>query len=207
MVCLSADERCSAAILEHLQAADVGEKPPTGEADIPTSSEAGGSAWTGSRSHLSFVNRRPDPAPAKATKSTASRYYQLKIGHALIGQYLKRIGNREDDAYWWSHKPGVTHTWEHLFKVCTEWRKQMVLWKKVRSQTKRGRDRFRIADLFADGRCGETILEFLKTIDVGRKVREEEWEEGSDGFAEEEDEMVAEEEELAEMEVDGSGVL
>jgi hypothetical protein len=50
------------------------------------------------------------PALAKGKKQAASRFYQLKTGHALIGQYLKWIGNREDDACWWCHKPGVTQT-------------------------------------------------------------------------------------------------
>jgi hypothetical protein len=48
-----------------------------------------------------------------------------------------------------------------------------VLWKEVKSQTNRGRDRFRIAVLFADERCGEALLKFLETTDVGREVREE----------------------------------
>jgi hypothetical protein len=78
---------------------------------------------------------------------------------------------------WWCCKPGATQTREHLFKVCTTWKKQQkIIWKAVRVQTKRGRDRFRIADLFADERCTEAILEFLETTDVGRKAREEEWE-------------------------------
>jgi len=85
----------------------------------------------------------------------------------------------------WCHQPGATQTLEHLFKVCTAWRRQQkVLWKEVRVQTKRGRDRFRIADLFADERCTDAILTFLETTNVGRKPREEEWEEGSDGSVE-----------------------
>ena len=36
---------------------------------------------------------RPDPTSAKATKAVASRFYQLRTGHALIGPYLKEIGN------------------------------------------------------------------------------------------------------------------
>jgi len=40
---------------------------------------------------------RPDPEPAKAQKGTASRYYQLKTGHALTSLYLQWIGSREGD--------------------------------------------------------------------------------------------------------------
>jgi len=117
---------------------------------------------------------------------------------------VKWIGSREDDTCWWCCRPGVTQTREHLLKVCTAWRKQQkVLWKEVGSQTKRGRDRFRIADLFTDERRTDAILTFLKTTDVGRKVREEEWERGSDGFVEENDELVEMEAEVVVVEEDG----
>ncbi|EED21745.1 conserved hypothetical protein [Talaromyces stipitatus ATCC 10500] len=36
-----------------------------------------------------------DPVAGKAPKRVASRYYQLKTGHAPIGTYLYRIGQRE----------------------------------------------------------------------------------------------------------------
>jgi hypothetical protein len=41
---------------------------------------------------------------------------------------------------------------------------------------------------------------------VRRKIREGVWEEGSDGLAEEEGEMVEAEEELTQVEADGGGV-
>jgi len=151
---------------------------------------------------------RPDPAPAKARKGIASRYYQLKTGHALTGMYLKWIGSREDDTCWWCHRPGITQTREHLFKTCTAWRRQQkVLWKEVRQQTRRGRDRFWIADLFADERCTEAILTFLETTDVGRRAREEDWENGSESSLEEDGDVVdmGDEEELMEVEVEGAG--
>jgi len=107
---------------------------------------------------------------------------------------------------WWCRKPGVTQTREHLFKVCTTWKKQQkILWKAVRVQTKRGRDRFRIADLFADERCTKAILEFLESTDVGKKAREEEWEQASDGTAEEQEVGAEGVKELMEVEGDGDG--
>ena len=36
--------------------------------------------------------------------------------------------------------------------------------------TKRGKRKWKIVELFADGRCSEAILEFLGPTDVGRKV-------------------------------------
>jgi len=44
---------------------------------------------------------KPDPTPARAEKRTASRFYQLKSGHALTGAYLKGTESRLDDHCWW----------------------------------------------------------------------------------------------------------
>jgi ribonuclease HI len=151
---------------------------------------------------------RPDPAPAKARKGIASRYYQLKTGHALTGVYLKWIGSREEDTCWWCHRPGITQTREHLFKTCTAWRQQQkMLWTEVRLQTGRGRDRFRIADLFADERCTEAILAFLESTDVGRRARDEVRENGSESSMEEGSAGadMGDEEELMEVEMESVG--
>jgi len=43
---------------------------------------------------------------------------------------------------------------------------QKILWAEVRKKTKRGKDRFRIRDLFADERCTGAILDFLRTTEV-----------------------------------------
>jgi len=56
---------------------------------------------------------RPDAG--QASKTVASRFYQLKTGHALIGPYLKKIGERASDICWWCDR-GVKQSREHLFK-------------------------------------------------------------------------------------------
>jgi hypothetical protein len=62
-------------------------------------------------------------------------------------------------------------TREHLFKNCRRWRKQQkTLWGEVRRDTGRGKNRFKIRDLFADMRCTRAILSFLRATKVGRKV-------------------------------------
>ena len=40
----------------------------------------------------------------------------------------------------------------------------------LEKDTKRGKRRWKLAEPFADERCSEAILEFLRTTDVGRKV-------------------------------------
>jgi len=59
-----------------------------------------------------------------------------------------------------------TQTREHLFKDCPQWESQQkALWAVVRAETGRGKDRFKISELFADDR---SILDFLATTEVGR---------------------------------------
>jgi hypothetical protein len=62
-------------------------------------------------------------------------------------------------------------TCENLLKHCSEWKRQQeVLWVEVRNVTGRGKDRFKIQDLFADERCSQAILDFRATTQVGRRV-------------------------------------
>jgi len=42
------------------------------------------------------VRQKPDLAPAKSNDRLAARSYQLKTGHCLTGQYLKRTKSRAD---------------------------------------------------------------------------------------------------------------
>jgi hypothetical protein len=59
----------------------------------------------------------------KAPRPIAARYYQLKIGHAIIGIHLKRIKSIDDDRCWWCNS-GDRQTVKHLFKVCAQWRRE-----------------------------------------------------------------------------------
>ena len=68
----------------------------------------------------------------------ASRFYQLRTGHALIGAYLKKIGT-----CWWCD-PGVKQSREHLFKSCKKWKSQQaIVWAEVRRKTKKRKGRSR----------------------------------------------------------------
>jgi hypothetical protein len=49
------------------------------------------------------------------SKRLASRYYQLKIGHAITGEYLTGINSINDDRYWW-YNNGERQTMKHLIK-------------------------------------------------------------------------------------------
>ena len=61
-------------------------------------------------------------------------------------------------------------TREHLFKNCPQWRSQQkTLWATILMETRklpgptRRRDRTSIAELLADGRCSQAVLQFLAT--------------------------------------------
>jgi hypothetical protein len=115
------------------------------------------------------ADQRPGRVVAGCPKRLAGRFYQLKTGHYLTGQYLKWSKSRVSaECGWCSCK---VQTREHLFKNCRRWRKQQkTLWGEVRRDTGRGKNRFKIRDLFADERCTRAILSFLRATKVGRRV-------------------------------------
>jgi hypothetical protein len=116
------------------------------------------------------VCHKPDSAPAKTGKRLAARFYQLKTGHCLTDQYLKWTKNRHSANCWCC--PYKSQTRENLFKNSPQWkRQQKILWAVIRKEIGRGKDRFKIRDLFADERCRRAILNFLSTTDVGRRVK------------------------------------
>jgi len=60
---------------------------------------------------------------------------------------------------------------DHLFKECPEWKpQQKILWAEAKKETGKGKDRWKVRDLLADGRCSQAVLDFLSTTDVGRRV-------------------------------------
>ena len=90
---------------------------------------------------------KPDPTPARAEKRTASRYYQLKSGHALTGVYLKSTDNRPSHCWWCDldNISGTPQTRDHLFKHCSRWKDQQAkLWARVKEETKRGKRKWRV---------------------------------------------------------------
>jgi len=73
-----------------------------------------------------------------------------------------------------SHQYSI-QTREHLFKNCPKWKShQKTPWATVLGEISklvgptRGRDRTNIAELLADERCSQAVLDFLATTDVGR---------------------------------------
>ena len=64
---------------------------------------------------------------ARANTRLASRFYQLKAGHGLTGQYLHWTMRRPGGSYWWCQYKFQTR--KHIFKNCPKWKcVQKALW-------------------------------------------------------------------------------
>jgi hypothetical protein len=114
-------------------------------------------------------SQKPDSTVANSAKRLASRFYQLKTGHCLTGQYLNWTKSQATAQCWWCRHQ--TQTRDHLFKECPEWKpQQKILWAEVKKETGRWKDRWKVRDLLADGRCSRAVLDFLSATDVGRRV-------------------------------------
>jgi len=96
--------------------------------------------WAGGRTSRKKYrmpdSQKPDGAVANSTKRLASRFYQLKTGHCLTGQYLNWTKTRTTLQCWWCRYR--TRTRVHLFKECPEWKpQQKILWAEVKKETRR----------------------------------------------------------------------
>jgi len=78
-----------------------------------------------------------------------------------------------------------------LVSNCPQWKSQQkTLWATVLEETRklpgptRGKDRTKIAELFADERCRQALLDFLATTDIERTADPPVAEEGEEGASE-----------------------
>ena len=118
---------------------------------------------------------QPDPAATAAPKAIASRYYQLKTGHAATGTYLQRIKAQEDSACRWCQAPNETVS--HGMFECRQWQTQR---RKLKGNLIRARVQYPSADedhpegrLFGDWKATKAILAFIASTEVG--MRHGEW--------------------------------
>jgi hypothetical protein len=100
--------------------------------------------------------QQPDKTVAGSTKRLVSRFYQLKTGHCLTGQYLEWSKNQPTAKCWWCLYR--TQTRDHLFKNRPHWElEQKTLWAEVRKESGRGKERFKVRDFWpirgAASRC------------------------------------------------------
>jgi len=125
--------------------------------------------WAGGRTSKTKCRmpkiQRPGSTVAGRTKRLASRFYRIKTGHCLFGQYLNWTKNRPI--------PQCNQTQEHLLKVCPEWKaQQKILWAEVRKET--GREGPAEDPGPPSGREVRAVLAFFSATDMGRRVSAEE---------------------------------
>jgi len=99
--------------------------------------------WAGDRTSKKKYkmpkSQKPDGTVTGSAKRLASRFYQLKMGHCLTGEYLHWAKSRPMPQCWWCRCPKQTR--DHLLKRCPRWKEeQKVLWQKVEEETGRGRE-------------------------------------------------------------------
>jgi hypothetical protein len=112
---------------------------------------------------------KPDPTAIKTTKRIATRYYQLKTGHAVIVVHLKRIKTIPDDRCWWCNL-GDRQSVKHLVKECRKWRKEREeIQKGIKKHLWINED---IKFMFADREATPAIIQFLTKTEVGNRTSE-----------------------------------
>lgn len=141
------------------------------------------------RSRSYFIPRlKPgiNPVLAKASKKYASRFFQLKIGHAAVGVFLARIGAVDTAECWWCGK--AEQSVVHLYAECRKWRKERKVLKKELQQVGirwqcRTENRW-LAKLLANEQAITPLLKYLMTTEVGGRggemEKEAEWEQRAD---------------------------
>ena len=135
-----------------------------------------------------------------ARKSVASRYLQLKSGHAVTGVHLLRIGKVQDTRCWWCSSS--KQTVEHLLLKCRKWRRERAtMIRKLRTKNvaiSETPDQMNIRILFGDNATVD-VLEFIEKTEVGKRLAVESdiadsWDvERLDGGGNEEGEVVDDE--------------
>ena len=141
-------------------------------------------ARTNNRKYRPGEKQKPDPTVAKARKRLAARFYQLKTGHCLTEQYSRRRRDARTQPFGSAStapRPGTTYS-NTVPSGRTSRRCYGIPTRKLLGPN-RERHKTSIAELLADRRCSQAVLDFLENTDVGRTsgppVAEEAGEEAS----------------------------
>ena len=107
----------------------------------------------------------------KEPKRLTSRFFQLKIGHAITAVYLKRINKLEFSKCWWCSNRNQTI--EHLLFECSKWRKERKKFysklEELKVSKPRNNDKEAKLKLFNNPKAHKAILTFLNDTQIGTK--------------------------------------
>ena len=123
------------------------------------------------RAYRALPGWKLDPTVAAAPKRIASRYYQLKVGHAAIGAYLKKVQAQESGTCRGCHAP--SETVYHLLFECREWRRQRgalyTALEKAKVALPTAAEDHPEGRILGDPRATKAILQFLTNTTVGTR--------------------------------------
>jgi hypothetical protein len=106
---------------------------------------------------------------ASAPKKIASRYYQLKTGHAAIGAYLQKVQAQDSGACHSCQAPNETVY--HLLFECREWRRQREALYRALGQAKvalpTAAEDHPEGRILGDPRATKAVLQFLTDTTIG----------------------------------------
>jgi ribonuclease HI len=111
---------------------------------------------------------KPDLITMASSKAIATRYYQLKIGHAVISRHLKRIGTIDDDRCWWCNS-GERQSISHLIKECHKWKQAKKKLQKAFPKCIWNHNETQ--HIFNNRSKTAQMLEFLKETEMGNRRR------------------------------------
>jgi hypothetical protein len=115
--------------------------------------------------------QKPDPAAMPTSERLASRYYQIKMVHAITGEHLKRINSTNNDrCWWWNNRE--RQTVKHLIKYCHKMEERKRKAKEGNKHSHMESQRHR--HIFADRKNTSAILKFLESTEIGNKISEKE---------------------------------
>lgn len=128
----------------------------------------------------SYYTPRPKygihPVLGQTSKKYTARFFQLKVGHAATGVFLKRIGKIETAECWWCGR--ADQSVEHLYTKCRKWRRERRILKKELKERgigwqRRPESRW-LANLLANEQAVSPLLNYLMVMDIGGREGEKE---------------------------------
>jgi len=106
---------------------------------------------------------------AGCSKRLAGQFHLLRFGHCSTGQFLRWAGGRAAAGCWWCWQGEVgggalAQGLQALEAAVGDFVGEGV------ERDGMGNGRFKIRELFADERCTQPVLDFLRVVGVGRGV-------------------------------------
>jgi len=113
-------------------------------------------------------------------KADAAVFNQFACGHAITGEYLRRIGKLDDETCWYCGKEEVQDR-AHLLLTCSQFREERKeLEKDIREalkqqalekKKKQWRTRIPLREYFGQECVTRPVMDFLRSTEIGRRGR------------------------------------